>query len=127
MESSDNKKKYGIKRIGNSIKNSCNGLLQAYKNEQSMLLHFIASALLVFLSIYCKISRMEWLAVIGIIGLTGTIELLNTAIERVVDLATSEFHPLAKAAKDISSAAEFVLVIASTIIALLIFIPKWIP
>ena len=62
--------------------------------------------------------------VIAIIGLGCTIELLNTAIENVIDLLTDKFHPLAKAAKDTASAAEFVLCIISFLITLLIFIPK---
>ena len=51
-------------------------------------------------------------------------ELINTAIEAVVDLVTEEYHPLAKVAKDTSAAAVFVIAIVAVIVGLIIFLPK---
>ncbi|GAE33400.1 diacylglycerol kinase [Halalkalibacter akibai JCM 9157] len=51
-------------------------------------------------------------------------EIMNTAIERTVDLVTEEYHPLAKRAKDISAAAVFVYCIFAVVIGLIIFIPS---
>ena len=125
MASLDRKKKqFGFKRILSSIKNSWNGLKAAYKNEQSVYIHLVCTVILLLLSFLLEISLTQWLIIIAIIGLTLVVELLNTAIESTVDLVTKEFHPLAKVAKDTASAAEFVLTITSTIIALMIFIPK---
>lgn len=117
-------KQFGFKRIISSIRNSWNGLRVAYKNEQSMYIHLIATVLLLLFSFFLKISTTQWLIIIAIIGLTLVVELLNTAIESTVDLVTKEFHPLAKNAKDIASAAEFILAISAFIISLMIFIPK---
>lgn len=117
-------KSFGPKRIIASIKNSFNGLKQAYKNEQSVYLHLIYTIILLLLSCILKISLTEWLIIIAIIGLTLVVELLNTAIESTVDLVTQNFHPLAKVAKDTASAAEFVLAITGATIALMIFIPR---
>ena len=117
-------KQFVIKRIISSIRNSWNGLRVAYKNEQSMYIHLIATVLLLLFSFFLKISMTQWLIIIAIIGLTLVVELLNTAIESTVDLVTKEFHPLAKNAKDIASAAEFILAISAFIISLMIFIPK---
>jgi len=119
-----NNKQFGFKRIISSIKNSWNGLKVAYKNEQSMYIHLTATVLLLLFSFFLKISMIQWLIVIGIIGLTSVVELLNTAIESTVDLVTKDFHPLAKIAKDTASAAEFILTISAFIISLMIFIPK---
>ncbi len=119
-----NNKQFGFKRIISSIKNSWNGLKVAYKNEQSMYIHLTATVLLLLFSFFLKISMIQWLIVIGIIGLTLVVELLNTAIESTVDLVTKDFHPLAKIAKDTASAAEFILTISAFIISLMIFIPK---
>ncbi len=125
MASLGNKKKhFGFKRVISSINNSCNGLKVAYKNEQSVYIHLIATIILLLFSILLKISMTEWLIIIAIIGLTLVVELINTAIENTVDLVVKEFHPLAKIAKDTASAAEFILAITGTIIALIIFIPK---
>ncbi len=125
MASPDRKnKQFGFKRIISSIKNSWNGLKVAYKNEQSMYIHLVCTVILLVLSFLLEISMTQWLIIIAIIGLTLVVELLNTAIESTVDLVTKEFHPLAKVAKDTASAAEFILTLTSTIIALMIFIPK---
>ncbi len=124
MESNDNHKPFGIKRIIKSLKNSFAGLATAYKNEQSMYIQLFAALILVGLSIFLKISRLEWLCIIFIMGLTAGMELFNTSIENVTDLITTERHPLAKAAKDTASAAEFVISLMSLAIALVIFMPK---
>ncbi len=121
---SQGKKKFGPKRVLASIINSYNGLKVAYKNEQSMYIHAFATIILLALSIFLKISLLEWFAIVAIIGLTLTIELLNTAIESTVDLVTKDYNALAKIAKDTASAAEFVMAITGGIISLLIFIPK---
>ena len=117
-------KQFGFKRIISSVKNSWNGLKVAYKNEQSMYIHLVCTIILLLFSFYLKISMIQWLIIIAIIGLTLVIELLNTAIESTVDLVTKDFHPLAKIAKDTASAAEFVLSVTSAVISLMIFIPK---
>ena len=117
-------KQFGFKRIISSVKNSWNGLKVAYKNEQSMYIHLVCTIILLSFSFFLKISMIQWLIIIAIIGLTLVVELLNTAIESTVDLVTKEFHPLAKVAKDTASAAEFVLSVTSAVIALMIFIPK---
>lgn len=125
MASLDRKnKKFGFKRIVSSINNSFNGLKSAYQSEQSMYIHLICTIILLLFSFVLKISMMQWLIIIAIIGLTLVIELINTAIESTVDLVTKEFHPLAKVAKDTASAAEFILTLTSAIISLMIFIPK---
>lgn len=125
MASPDRKNKsFGIKRIFASVKNSWNGLKVTYKNEQSVYIHLVCTVILLLLSFLLKISLTQWLIIIAIIGLTLVVELINTAIESTVDLVTKEFHPLAKVAKDTASAAEFILTLTSTIIALMIFIPK---
>ena len=121
MASLDRKnKKFGFKRVVSSINNSLNGLKVAYKSEQSMYIHLICTVILLLFSFMLKISMMQWLIIIAIIGLTLVIELIITAIESTVDLVTKEFHPLAKVAKDTASAAEFILTLASAIISLMI-------
>ena len=59
-----------------------------------------------------------------LIGGMLSLELMNTAIERAVDLITKDYHPLAKAAKDAAAGAVFVYALLSVIIGLIIFIPK---
>lgn len=108
-----------------SFKFAAQGIEAAAKREQNMKFHLTAAAVVIAAAAATGISRMEWLVVIGVIGGMLALEMINTAIERVVDLASPEFHPLAKDAKDIAAGAVLVFAAASAIIGLLIFLPKW--
>ena len=124
--SRDDIKKKGIKRTLRTFKYSAQGLAYAYKNEQSMWIHAIGTALTITLGIICKLSLTEWAIVFIALGVILASELINTAIEAAVDLCTLEIHPLAKIAKDCGSAATFVLTFVSIIICLLVFVPHFV-
>ena len=117
-------KKMSFKRFLNSVKYSIEGLNHAYRNKQSLWLHGGGVFLAVILGIVLKINFYEWAVIIVAFVVVLAIELLNTAIEAVVDLVTKEIHPLAKIAKDCGSAAAFVSGVASAVICLFIFLPK---
>ena len=67
------------------------------------------------------ISRLEWVIVIISISFVIGLELINTAIEAVVDLVSPEYHPVAKVAKDIASAAVLTSGVGGLIAGLVIF------
>ncbi len=120
------KKRMGIdeKRLRDSFKYAFQGIAQSYKGEQNLKIHtFIAILVLVF-GFFLKISYVEWLVCLVLIGLVLMAEFFNTAIEYVVDLASPSLHPLAKAAKDTASAGVLMMAIISACIGLVIFIPK---
>lgn len=120
-----NKSKYkGINRIIHSTKYSIDGLLYAYKNEKSLILHGVLSIVAIILGFLLKISINQWSVLLISLGVILTIELLNTAIEAIVDMVTLEYKELAKIAKDCGSAATFIATIIGIIIALVIFVPK---
>ena len=114
----------GIKRTINSFKYAFNGLIDAYRTEQSVWIYIPVALLVILAGFLLKISTFEWLIIILILGIILSLELINTALEAVVDLATEKYHPLAKKAKDTVSAAVLVFAITAVIIGLIIFIPK---
>ena len=118
-----NHKAFGFKRFLRSIKFSVEGLLYAYKNEQSLSLHAFASIVFIILGFIFKISLTNWALLLISLVLVLAIELLNSAVEATVDLVTSKIHPLAKVAKDCGSAAAFVSTINMFIVCGIIFIP----
>ena len=71
-----------------------------------------------------KISPVEWCICLGLFGLVMALELINTAIEAVVDLVTSEYRPLAKVAKDTAAGAVLIAAIMAAVSGLIIFVPK---
>jgi len=121
--SRDDIKKRGFGRFVRSFGYSIDGLKYAYKYEQSMLIHVIATICVISVNIFFHITGMEWLITLLAIGMVLSAELINTAIEAVVDLVTLEIHPLAKIAKDCGSAATFVLACMAAAIGFVVYIP----
>ena len=111
------------KRLRNSFKYAGIGILQAYIGEQNLKIHTVIAVLVILAGFILKITYLEWIACLILIGLVLMAEFFNTAIEYVVDLASPDFHPLAKSAKDTASAGVLMMAIISAIIGLIIFIP----
>lgn len=129
MELKDNKrnikyKKRGFKRFIASIKNSLNGLKYAYINEQSFTLHAVLTIVVLISGFYFHISKMQWAILVIVMSIIMITELLNTAIEAVVDLVTYEYHELAKIAKDCASAAAFIASLLALGLYLYVFLPQ---
>ncbi|MDM5234457.1 diacylglycerol kinase family protein [Lysinibacillus pakistanensis] len=93
--------------------------------EQNFKSHLLSAGAVLIAGYFTGLSRMEWYIVLLLIALMFALEMVNTAIERVVDLASPNIHPLAKQAKDLAAGAVLVFAIFSAIIGLLIFMPKW--
>jgi diacylglycerol kinase len=107
-----------------SFKYAISGIRLGFRQERNMRIHFLIGTLTILAGIYYNISPSEWLAITIIIGLVIAFELINTAIETIVDMITQEFHPLAKVAKDTAAGAVLVLAVTSIVIGLIIFLPK---
>jgi diacylglycerol kinase (ATP) len=71
-----------------------------------------------------SISALEWCAVLGAITLVWVAEALNTALERLTDLVSPQFHPLAGKAKDIAAGAVLLAAIGAVSIGIVIFGPR---
>ncbi|MBQ6135481.1 MAG: diacylglycerol kinase family protein [Bacilli bacterium] len=114
------------KRLINSFKYATYGIIQTYRGEQNLRIHFAVALLVIVFGFLFHISVFEWLVCLILIALVLMAEFFNTAIEYVVDLASPSVHPLAKAAKDTASAGVLMMAIISAIVGLIIFVPKWI-
>lgn len=103
---------------------ACSGIKSAVKRERNLQIHLSVSIFIILMGMLFALSLLEWVLILFAIGGMLSLELMNTAVERVVDLATEEYHPLAKQAKDIAAGAVFVYGILSVIIGAIIFLPK---
>ncbi|WP_019242633.1 MULTISPECIES: diacylglycerol kinase family protein [Bacillus] len=92
--------------------------------ERNVKIHLCVAVLVIIAGLYFSISRVEWLFIITCIAGMFALELMNTAIEKVVDLVTNDYHPLAKMAKDISAGAVLIYTFYSIIVGIIIFLPK---
>jgi diacylglycerol kinase len=122
------KEELGInkKRLVNSFKYAFCGIKQAFLGEQNLRIHIFMAILVIICGFLFKISYLEWVSCLILIALVLMAEMFNTAIEYVVDLASPEVHPLAKAAKDVASAGVLMMAIISATLGLIIFVPKFI-
>ncbi len=123
MASPDRNSKKNNKFL-NSFRCSVNGIITAVKSERNLRFHLTFSVLIILLGWILSISVGEWLVIIVVIGGIICAELMNSAIERVVDLVTEEYHPLAKQAKDIAAGAVLMLALTSVVIGIVIFGPR---
>jgi diacylglycerol kinase len=111
-----------MKKFINSFAYAIDGIKVCLK-QRNLRIHITVAVLVVIVGFWLKISIAEWAVLVLTMGLVISLELVNTAIESLVDLATSEYHILAKTAKDVAAGAVLVSAIASVFIGLLIFIP----
>jgi undecaprenol kinase len=110
-----------------SFRYAFEGIIHAVKTERNFKFHLIAAVIVITTGLLSDLTYTEWFIILVLIGGVLSLELLNSAIERVVNLVTMERMPLAKQAKDLAAGAVLIFAIMSAIIGLLIFIPKWIP
>lgn len=101
------------------------GVVHALKSEQNFRFHLVAAIIVLSAGWLTGLSKTEWIIVVLSIFGMFMIELVNAAIERVVDLTSPELHPLAKQAKDLAAGACLVYAIGTVIVGFIIFIPKW--
>lgn len=99
------------------------GIITAVKEETHMKIHLMFAAVAIVFAFAFHVSVQEWIVLLLTIGVVISLEMVNTAIERVVDLVTKEFHPLAKAAKDVAAGAVFVAAIMAVAVGFIIFWP----
>ncbi|MDO5132411.1 MAG: diacylglycerol kinase family protein [Eubacteriales bacterium] len=106
-----------------SFRHAFDGILIGI-TERNMKIHCLAALLVVFFGLFLHISAMEWCVCLALFGLVMGLELVNTAVEAVVDLVTQEYQPLAKRAKDTAAGAVLIAAIMAAAAGLIIFIPR---
>lgn len=107
-----------------SVKNCLDGINYTITHENNFKREMILGIIAVILSAVLKISILEWVIVLLLINFVLVCELINTALEKAVDLYTKEFNETAKIVKDVAGATVLVMCIFSAIIGAIIFIPK---
>lgn len=109
------------KNVISSFKYAFQGMLSALKTERNLKIHVTIMILVIIAGIVLKISKIEWIICIILFGLVIGGEMLNSAIETVVDIAMPDINSKAKFAKDAAAGAVLVFAIASAIIGFMIF------
>ena len=104
----------------NSFKFALSGFIYVLKTQQNAWVHLAATMIVIAVSFWLQIERLEWLAILLVIGLVWMAEFMNTALEVIVDLASPEKHPLAKIGKDVGAASVLIAAILAVIIGVIV-------
>ncbi|HYC86588.1 MAG TPA: diacylglycerol kinase family protein [Chryseosolibacter sp.] len=97
------------------------GIYAAFREQRSLWVEGLAAVAVVIAGFYFNITATEWLLVVFSIGLVISLEMINTAIEDLVDLVTSEWKPLAGKIKDVAAGAVLIAGAAALIVGIIIF------
>jgi undecaprenol kinase len=118
------KHKRETERLLKSFSHAASGIFYVLIHERNMQYHCVIALLTILLGWMLNISSFEWIIILILIGGMFSLEMMNTAVEKTVDLVTEDFHPLAKLAKDIAAGAVFIFAIICVMIGFLIFLPR---
>ena len=127
MDSRDNNspKKWKNRTLVASMEFAITGIITAFKEERNMRKHMISAILAIIAGTVFRISVTEWLFLLLAIFLVITFEIINSASENVVDLASNyHFSMLAKNAKDMAAGAVLIISGYAVLTGLIIFVPK---
>lgn len=109
--------------LGEKMARAAYGCYLPFKTEISIRIQSLISLAAILTSWYLQLSREDWLWIIAAIAFVLMAEILNTAIEKLVDLVSPGYNELAGKVKDIAAGAVFLAALVSAVIGLLIFIP----
>lgn len=112
------------RRLVDSFNYAIEGLTSALQNEKHMKFHILSAILIVILAILTNASKVEILLISVSVAFVIITELMNTAVEALVDLISPERHPLAKLAKDVAAGAVLVAAINAICVGYLLFYDK---
>lgn len=108
-----------IKSFGYAV----NGIRFALKEDQNIRIHLVAAIVVIGLSFFFQVNAFE-MGILGVmILLVITTEMINTALEKTVDLITKEYREEAKIAKDVGAGMVLISAVGSVIVGVLIFAP----
>ncbi|WP_281672116.1 diacylglycerol kinase family protein [Pseudoramibacter alactolyticus] len=113
-----------ITRLKRSFSYAFEGVFYVWRTQPNMKIHSVMGTLAIILGFALHISAAEWLALIIVIGFVLILEVINTAVETLVDLYTEEYLTLAKHAKDTAAGAVLLMALVSVAVGCVIFVPK---
>jgi diacylglycerol kinase len=112
------------RNFSNSLQNAFSGILYAITKEKNMKIHAAAAVVVLLMSWLLKVSLIEFMILCLTITMVIVCELINTAVEVLVDIIVDVYHPKAKIIKDVAAGAALFSAFFSVIVGLIIFGPR---
>lgn len=117
-------KRQGKSSFLESVGHAIDGIFYTTNHERNFKIEIFFAILVSIASFIFKVSVIEWAILVLVIGMVLSLEMVNTAMERCVDLVTKDYKELAKNAKDVAAGAVFIMSMFSVMIGIIIFLPK---
>lgn len=114
---------FDLKKFLGNLRLALSAIKRAFFWEQSFRLQVLGAILVIFLAVVFSLTKIEWAILFLTIGAVLGFELLNSQIEKTLDIINPKNDPLVKKIKDFSSAAVLIVVIGSIFVGLIIFLP----
>ncbi len=118
------KKNFSIIARARSFKHAFRGIGIMLRTQHNAWVHMVAAIVAIVLGFKFDISYAEWSVLVLAMGFVLASEAFNTAMEIDIDLTSPEYHPYAKATKDVAAGAVLISVVVASVIGLIIFLPK---
>lgn len=112
------------KKFMRSLKHARAGAKHALQTQRNIWIHLFIGLAVTVAAVWLRVSVVELAVLVLTISFVIVVEMINTAIEEVVNLAKPEVHPLAALAKNIAAGAVLAAAIGAVAVGLLIFIPR---
>ncbi|MGA7827174.1 MAG: diacylglycerol kinase [Geobacteraceae bacterium] len=107
-------------RYTDSVNCAIAGIIYAAKSQKHMRNHFLAALVILGAVLFLRVSSLEFILLVVSVSFVLFAELVNTAIELCVDIVSPDYHPLAKAAKDVAAGAVLTAAIGAAVMGYLI-------
>lgn len=124
MKQEKEKEKLGNRNFLDAWKNAINGIIYATTTQSNVKKQLVIAVVVMIISLFFKLSKAEFLILIFAVVLIIFAEMINTAIETVVDLYVDVYHPKAKVAKDVGAGAVVIAAVNAVIVGYFLFFDK---
>jgi diacylglycerol kinase (ATP) len=112
-----------LRKWADSANNAIEGILFAARSERHLRYHFYAAIMVLLLSYLLELPRFEFLIILIAVILVMLAEMINTAVEYLVDMVSPAYHEKARIAKDVAAGAVLITAVGSVIVGYIILFP----
>ena len=102
-----------------SFNSAIDGFVYTLKTQKNMRIHFLIAAAVFIISLFLKLTRVEFIILCCTVTLVLVAEMLNTAIELLIDMFTKTYHPIAGVVKNIAAGVVFICSVNSVLVCYL--------
>lgn len=121
------KKRKSNRTFLKSFNHAANGLILCFKTERNMKFHFLIAGLALVLGLFFEFNKLEFIMLLSAIIFVLFAEMVNTALEYIMDASCNEYHPLIRVAKDIAAGSVLLSACYAVIVGYLLFYDRLVP